>query len=57
MEIPDEHEGGVLAAETVHAVNHTLAAVDEPLLPDDEVESSLTQIQLTWTELPNGRLC
>lgn len=53
--VPEEHTD-LLGAETVHAVNHTLRAVDESPLPDEEIESYLTQIQPTWTLLPNGRV-
>ena len=51
--IPEEHRG-LLGAETVHAVNHTLAAVDEPPVPDNESRTYLEQIQPTWTPVPNG---
>jgi hypothetical protein len=51
--IPEKHKG-LLGAETVHAVNHTLIAVDEPPLPADEIQTYLTQIQPKWTAIPNG---
>jgi len=51
--IPEKHKG-LLGAETVHAVNHTLTAVDEPPLPADEIRTYLAQIQPKWTAVPNG---
>ncbi|AXG09759.1 hypothetical protein [Haloplanus rubicundus] len=51
--IPEEHQG-LLGAETVHAVNHTLTAVGEPPVPDDEIRTYLKQIQPKWTTVPNG---
>jgi len=51
--IPEEHQG-LLGAETVHAVNHTLTAVGEPPVPDDEIRTYLEQIQPKWTTVPNG---
>lgn len=43
-------------AETVHALNHVLAYLDEPPLPDAEIASLLDAIQPEWTELPGGRV-
>jgi hypothetical protein len=51
--IPEEHKG-LLGAETVHAVNHTLTAVGESPIPPDEIRTHLEQIQPAWTTVPNG---
>ncbi|MFK8213885.1 folylpolyglutamate synthase/dihydrofolate synthase family protein [Haloferax volcanii] len=51
--IPEEHQG-LLGAETVHAVNHTLTAVGESPVPSDEIQAYLDQIQPAWTTVPNG---
>jgi len=53
VSIPEEHRG-LLGAETVHAVNHTLTAVGEPPVPADEIRTYLEQIQPEWTTVPNG---
>jgi uncharacterized protein YegP (UPF0339 family) len=55
VDVPERHEG-LLGAETVHAVNDTLEAVDEPPLADPEIDSYLSQIQPSWTAVPGGRV-
>ena len=55
VEIPDRHEG-MIGAETAHAIDAVLAYLDEPLLPEGELEAFLDAIQPEWTRLPNGRV-
>jgi hypothetical protein len=55
VDIPSEHED-LLGAETIHAVDAVLAVLDEPPLPEGEVEAFLDAIQPHWTDLPNGRV-
>lgn len=55
VEIPDHHRD-LIGAETVHALNHVLEYLDEPPLPDAELQATLDAIQPAWTELPGGRV-
>ena len=55
VEVPPEHEH-VPGAETVYGVNDVLAAIDEPPLSDDLVESMLEQYRVDWRTLPSGRI-
>jgi len=51
--IPEEHRG-LLGAETVYAVNHTLTAIGESPVSPDTIRTYLKQIQPRWTTVPNG---
>lgn len=53
VSIPEAHRG-LLGAETVHAVNHTLRAAGEPPVPAEEIRAYLERIQPEWTVVPNG---
>lgn len=53
--VPEEHRH-LTGAETVHALNDVLEFLDEPPLPDDELERMLDDIQPEWVELPGGRV-
>lgn len=53
--IPNRHQG-MIASETAHAVNKVLDYLDEPTLPEVEIDSFLEGIQPEWTQLPNGRI-
>jgi len=55
VSIPDRHRG-MLGAETVHALNPTLAALDEDPVPDAELDAYLESIQPEWTRLDEGRV-
>ena len=55
VEIPDRHEG-MIGAETAHAIDAVLSFLDEPPLPDGELEAFLDAIQPEWRHLPNGRV-
>jgi hypothetical protein len=55
VSIPDRHEG-LIGAETAHAVDAVLAAVNEPPVPAAEVEAFLDAIQPAWTRLPDGQV-
>ncbi len=55
VEIPDRHEG-MIGAETAHAIDAVLSYLNEPPLPDGELEAFLDAIQPEWTRLPNGRV-
>nr|WP_303647882.1 Mur ligase family protein [Haloarchaeobius amylolyticus] len=55
VDVPPEHEG-FIGAETVHAINAVLAAVDESPILDSEIEAFLEGMQPAWTLLPNGRI-
>jgi hypothetical protein len=55
VEIPARHEG-LLGAETAHAIDAVLASLDEPPLPDGELDAFLDAIQPEWTRLPDGRV-
>lgn len=51
-----EHHRGLLGAETVHALDTVLTALDEPPIPEGELDAYLTSIQPEWTRLPGGRV-
>jgi hypothetical protein len=53
--VPSHHEH-LIGAETVHGVNEILRVVDEPPIPDSELESRLAAIQPEWKTLPGGQL-
>lgn len=53
--VPDHHRG-LLGAETMHAINPALEAIDEPPLPAAEIDSYLAELQPEWTRLPDGRV-
>jgi hypothetical protein len=55
VEIPDRHEG-MIGAETAHAIDAVLEYLDEPPLPEGELDAFLDAIQPEWTRLPNGRV-
>jgi hypothetical protein len=55
VDIPDRHEG-MIGAETAHAIDAVLEFLDEPPLPEGELEAFLDAIQPEWTRLPNGRV-
>jgi hypothetical protein len=55
VEIPERHEN-MLGAETAHAIDAVLACIDEPSLPESELDAFLDAIQPEWTHLPNGRV-
>jgi hypothetical protein len=55
VSIPERHRG-LLGAETVHAVNTTLAAIDKEPVPDAELEAFLDRIQPEWSHVPGGRV-
>jgi hypothetical protein len=55
VEIPARHEEK-LGAETAHAIDAVLAYIDEPSLPESELDAFLDAIQPEWTQLPNGRV-
>jgi hypothetical protein len=55
VDVPGRHEG-MIGAETVHALNDVLEAVDEPPVPDEKVDEYLRETQPEWTQLPNGKV-
>jgi hypothetical protein len=55
VEIPDRHEG-MLGAETAHAIDAVLSFLDEPPLPEGELEAFLDAMQPEWTRLPGKRV-
>jgi len=55
VDVPERHRH-LTGAETVHALNHVLDYLDEPLLPDHELQGMLDGIQPEWTRLPEGRV-
>jgi len=55
VEIPEEHEG-MIGAETVHAIDAVLEAVDEEPLPEGKAEEYLEETQPEWTLVPRGRI-
>ena len=55
VEIPERHEG-MIGAETVHAIDAVLDAVDEKPLPDGKMEEYLEETQPEWTQVPKGRI-
>ncbi|MFD1599505.1 Mur ligase [Halobellus rarus] len=55
VDVPERHRD-LIGSETVYALNHVLGYLDEPPLPESELESMLDAIQPEWTELPGGRV-
>ncbi|MFA1612155.1 Mur ligase [Halobellus rubicundus] len=55
VSVPDRHRS-LTGAETIHALNHVLDYLDEPPIPDAELDAMLEDIQPEWTELPGGRV-
>ena len=55
VEIPEHHEG-MIGAETVHAIDAVLEAVDEEPLPDGKIEEFIEETQPEWTLVPKGRV-
>ena len=55
VDVPDHHRD-LIGAETVHALNHILTHLDEPPLPDAELQRMLDTIQPEWIDLPGGRV-
>ena len=55
VEIPERHEG-MIGAETVHAIDAVLDAVDEKPLPDGKMEEYLEETQPEWKLVPKGRI-
>ena len=55
VEIPERHED-MLGAETAHAINAVLEAVDEPPLPEEKIDGFIEGMQPEWTHLPEGRI-
>lgn len=53
--IPERHRG-LLGAETVHAVNTTLRAINKEPVPDSELDAFLDRIQPEWSRVPGGRV-
>ena len=55
VEVPEGHET-IPGAETVHAVDHVLDAVDEPRLTDAQLQTYLDEMRVDWTRLAGGRV-
>ena len=53
VDVPERY-GDLPGAESVFAINEVLAAVGEPALPEERVESLLGILQPSWTTLRDG---
>lgn len=55
VQVPEEHRT-IPGAEIVYGLNLILQAVDEPLLDEQALMSFLQSLQVSWTDLPSGRV-
>ena len=55
VDVPERHRG-LIAAETVHAIDHVLRYLDEETLPTSEVDAYLEAAQPAWEHLLGGRI-
>ncbi|MFC7096442.1 Mur ligase [Halobaculum marinum] len=53
--IPERHRG-LIGAETIHAIDHTLRHIGEEPLPAERADEMLDAIQPEWAHLPVGRV-
>ena len=55
VSVPGRHEG-LLGAETVHAIDPVLEAIDEDPVDDAELDAFLRSIQPEWVQVDGGRV-